>query len=222
MAYEYLLTALPPLPDQPGSALPISAETLREMIKFEEHELSEFTEHLLRAIDVQNLEFFDLDKEHATRKATEPVEGIRDQKDLPAWMKQGLVATSDIVLDAYFKQLMAFLEERGAEELMEWFRWEIGLRNALVGHRARKIGIPPDPYYVAPDFGLKSIEYTSVFNDLKELDPQAEPFAEDRFIAQVMLGRLKSATPEYAFDFTEIIGYVIKFLILARVEYLSE
>ena len=230
MAYEYLLTTLPPLPDEPGSALPISAETLWERVKLEGEGVSEFTEFLLRVLDVQNLAFIDSNRESAIRKAVVPLDGLKDQKDLPHWMKQALVSVNDKdrpyrfdrLWEAYFEQLMGFLEEQGAETLLEWFRWEIGLRNAIVSHRARKMGISPDPYYVAPDLGLKPIEYNAVFTELKEIDTEGDPFAEDRFIAKEMLRKLQAATPEYAFDFTEIMGYVIKFLILARTAYLRK
>ena len=230
MAYEYLLTTLPPLPEEPGSELPLTAEDLWELIKMEGGDVAEIIEFLLAALDIQNLEFLEQDKDQAVRKAVESLDTLRDQKDLPFWMRQELLAFKetdrpyrfDRLWEAYYEQLMVFLEERGAEALQEWYRWEIGLRNALVAQRARRIGVPPESYYVAPELGLKPMEYNSVFTELKEVDTEGDPFAEDRFIAGAMLEKLRLSTPEYAFDFTEITGYVIKFLIHARIAYLGK
>ena len=230
MAYEYLLTTLPPLPDEPGSPLPISAGDLWEIVKLEEGDVSEVAEFLLASLDIRNLEFLERGKEGAVEEAITPADDLKGRKNLPHWMKQELSAIKDLdrtypfdrLWEAYFEQFMAFLEERGAEELQEWVRWEIGLRNALVAHRARKMGLPADAYSVAEEIGINPVEYHSIFTELKEIETGDDPFAEDRFIASVMLRRLAAATPEYAFDFNEIIGYVIKFIILARVSYLAK
>jgi len=230
LAYEYLLTTLPPLPDEPGSPLPISAKALWEIVKLEEGDVSEVAEFLLASLDIRNLEFLERGKESAVEEAIAPAEDLRGRKNLPHWMKLELSAIRDIdrpyrfdrLWEGYFEQLLVFLEERGAEELHEWTRWEIGLRNALVTHRARKMGIPADAYSIAEDLGINPVEYHSIFTELKEIETEGDPFAEDRFIASAMLRRLAAATPEYAFDFNEIIGYVIKFIILARVAYLAK
>jgi len=230
LAYEYLLTTLPPLPDEPGSPLPISAGDLWEIVKLEEGDVSEISEFLLASLDIRNLDFLERGKEGAIEEAITSADDLKGRKNLPHWMKQELSAIKDLdrtypfdrLWEAYFEQFMAFLEERGAEELQEWVRWEIGLRNALVAHRARKMGLPADAYTVAEDLGINPVEYHSIFTELKEIETGDDPFAEDRFIASVMLQRLAAATPEYAFDLNEIIGYVIKFIILARVSYLAK
>ena len=230
MAYEYLLTTLPPLPEEPGSPLPISADELWDIVKLEEGDVSEFAEFLLTGLDIQNLEFMERGRDEAALKAVNPIEDLKERKNLPFWVEQELLAVGDVdrpsrfdrVWEAYFEQLFVFLEDRGTEALQEWFRWEIGLRNALVAHRAKKVGIAAEDYFVAADLGLKPIEYHSIFAEFKEIDTDGDPFAEDRFLASVMLQRLKAVSPGYAFDFTEIMGYVIKFVTLARVAYLMK
>ena len=230
MAYEYLLTTLPPLPDAPGSPLPISADELWDIVKLEEGDVSEFTEFLLTGLDIQNLEFMERGRDGAARKAVSPIEELKERKNLPFWVAQELTAYGDAdrpcrfdrVWEAYYEEFMVFLEDRGAEELQEWFRWEIGLRNAVVAQRAKKLGLPAEGYFVAADLGFKPTEYNAIFAELKEIETAGDPFAEDRFIASATLQRLKTVSPEYAFDFSEIMGYVIKFVILARVAYLMK
>lgn len=74
-------------------------------------------------------------------------------------------ALADRVWEAYFRLADATATRLGSQLLADWVRFEVSLRNALVTARAKRLGLEPASYLVAPDLSTADDDFEAVVSE---------------------------------------------------------
>ena len=216
----YLLTVLPSL-GEPGSDPPLTPLAMLEMLASAagSHELAS----LIFLSDDLQLRQAVLAGEIPAEQA-EPVvlsaEQARDEAPLPIF----LVAESDdgdsggaaqLGLDRVWAIYFAHAAKvaRGSDMLAEWVRYEVGLRNALAGARAKALGLDGARYLVMPELGYDADQYTRA---LGEWSAAPNPLAGLQALDAARWAWIGEHDAWFTFKDDELAAYAARLVILHR------
>ena|GEM_PF-1559459 len=233
MAYEYLFSALPPLPERPGARVEISGRELCGMLRSEGSVAEDLGLAVLMAMDLKALERMDLDaKPGETALFSE--EDLKDKSLLPFWLRQALEEEEikkgegaglpfDHVWSTYYQRLAQLAKDASCGFLGHWVSWDVGLRDALAACRARALGVDPEEAKSGTGLGLSEEEFKSVIEALVSIKERDHSRWQDmdRLVATYRLDYARRLAPSYTFDLDELVCYVVSFVALRECMYLG-
>jgi len=145
MAFEFLFSSLPALPDDAGGPLSLTPAKLASMCAEEGGIAARLARGILIAFDVTALEMigFGLDP---FDMAIFTEEELTERAGFPEWLVRALDSdgggyhyTFDRVWEAYYRELARLARETGSKFLKKWVSWEVGLRNEIAKLRAARV-----------------------------------------------------------------------------------
>ena len=233
MAYEYLFSALPPLPERPGGRVEISGRGLCGMLRSEGSVAEALGLAILMAMDLKALERMELGAEPG-ETALFSAEDLKDRGQLPFWLRQALEEEEikrgeggglpfDYVWSIYYQQLAQLAQDTGCRFLGHWVAWDVGLRDALAAYRARNLGVDPEEAVSGTGLGLSEEEFRPVIEALVSIKERDRGRWQDmdRLVATHRLDYAKRVAPSYTFDLDELVCYVVSFIVLRECMYLG-
>ena len=231
MAFEYIFTALPPLPREPGGKVELAASELAAMCGGEDEGVRLLTRCILMEFDIRAIE--------RMRAGGTPGETalfsdgeLREGGRLPTWLVGSLAESGELaageydfdrVWRAYFAELMRTAESCGSAFLARWVAFDAGLRFAIAAHRAAELkGHVPTCERGEPCYG-SPYSYRRVIDELIAWEERGETSwrDRDRFVAQTRLAMVRDMSCDYAFDLNELLAYIVRFTVLKQSMYLS-
>lgn len=229
MAYEYLLTALPALPENFGDKSHLDPSALYSMIKSEGDAAYLLGEALLYSFDVKAME--------KNRIGTETAEGavhtsndIREKSSLPHWFKTSIDlmthdisgCKSDILWSAYYGNLKALSETFDCQFLRSWIPWEISMKKAVAMYRSSILPLHFDVLSIDAGGFVYSAEFKPIIESLISLRARgADAWRDmDAVVANAKIDKARELAPSYEFDLNELMSYVVQYIAFKEFEYL--
>ncbi|MBT3181526.1 MAG: hypothetical protein HN337_03340 [Deltaproteobacteria bacterium] len=232
MAYEYLFSALPVLPERLGDKVSIEPRELWQIVKAEGGVCEFLSQAILYANDIKSLERSSMGLE-AQDGAIHSKEELQDKSQLPSWLHSSLMAIEREkggyefrkVWTSYYENLFAVADLCGCSFLNEWTCWDLGFRDALAQFRAHL-------EYV--DVSYDGIDYFEGHPPASEYKPIVEALVSlkergsdqwrdmDKLIGKNRIEKARQLAPGYQFDLNELISYVIQYTVFKEFEYLQE
>ena len=230
MAYEYLFSALPSLPERLGDEVRMKPLELWQIVKAEGGACASLVRAILYAEDVKILERMSLGLEPADG-AIHSSEELKDKSSLPPWLRSSL---ADVEREkgeyefrkawkSYYENLFEVAEGCNSSFLKDWTCWDLGLRDAVAQFRSNQD-------YVDVNYG--GIDYFEGHPPASEYKPVAESLVSlkergvdqwgdmDALIGNKRIEKAKELAPAYCFDLDELISYVVQYMVFKEFEYL--
>ncbi len=147
-------------------------------------------------------------------------EQLRDQAPLPECLAGEEVKaesdgqaqlSTDRVWAAYFTHAANVAAD--CNMLVEWVRYEVGLRNALASARAKTLGLDIARYLVTPELGCEEEEYSAV---LGEWSAASDPLAGLRALDTARWAWIDEHGEWFSFKNDELAAYAARLVILHR------
>ena len=215
----YLLTALPPLTES-GSKPPLSLAELRA------HVADSPTVALVDAVLIGDdllLREAALSGEAEASELPDPsvlgADQVRGRELLPDYLDgdEGGDGSARFATDQlqarYFAHVGQFARRGGSQLLGAWQRFELGLRNALVGHRARTLGLDAASYQVAGDLVEPDPAIDAI---VAQWAAAPDPLAGLQVLDHARLAWLDERDPSYSFADDELVAYALRLLWITR------
>lgn len=146
-------------------------------------------------------------------KLEEPLPGflVFEQENDDASMDKPMAG--DPVWRSYFYHVLKIAENKHSHFLKAWVQFEVGLRNALVRVRARRLKLDPLLYLVAPELENPDITFENI---LAEWNETSSPLEGVKVLDMARWNWLTQHEPWYSFGAEEIAAYTAKLMILHR------
>jgi len=232
MAYEYLLSALPALPDIPGEKVELSPGEFASRLRDEGGRAWALGSNVLQFMDIKVLERIFVGSEPG-EGALFDLENLKDVVGLPHWLESELTGLSrekesnyfafDDVWFAHYKRFITISQTAGCGFIEKWLPWEVGLRRALASSRSKSMGmeVVPSPTKELP--GLSEVNYKTIVEGVVSAREHAgdDWRAADELVAEYKLKKLGDLAPIYSFNLDELMGYAVRFVVLKECEYLK-
>ncbi len=230
MAFEYLLSALPALPAEPGGGVSMAPSKLASLCSEEDAKTAELVRALLMEFDLRAMERIEFGVE-PSESAVHTEAQLKERSDMPEWLKDALASergdgnfSFDGVWRAYYEMLASVARGSGSKFLERWVSWEVGLRNAVARTRATRLGLS------AEDVGVEGIseehpsEYRPAVDALiSHMDGGFDAWREmDRSLAMLRLGKARELAPPFTFNLDELLSYIVQFVVLRGSSYLVQ
>jgi hypothetical protein len=119
----------------------------------------------------------------------------------------------DAVWAAYARHVAAVAAQRRSAFLAAWIGAEVGLRNALVVARARRLGLDPAGYLVARELAPPRPREDAV---LAGWAAAAHPLAGFQLLLRARWAWLAEHEPRYSFGDDELAAYAVRLVLLHR------
>jgi hypothetical protein len=218
--YYFLASSLPPLPSSLGEKLSLPFDEICQTIL---RNIEPGDEPLVRCcllrVDTGNAEFFLQGENVFLPGGSLTREDVEGKRHLPLFMRAFLDDRDrglrrryvyDSLWEGYFAHTLSVAADVGCRFLTDYLSWEIGLRNSLVGLRARALGEEPDEYQVlaragSHDFSALLSQWRAQYNPLKAelfLDEErlktiyhfegSDPFSRDAVLGILEKARIYS------------------------------
>lgn len=196
MAYEYLLSTLPPIFDEELFVPKIGPKDLWEMIRFEDEAIGKICFLLLLSFDILCLEDISRGIEVHEPGIFEK-DNLKNGDGIPFWLTYAVDESMeitqgypfDLVWREYYKQLSYLSMESGDLLFANWVEFDYKIRKDLEELREKE----------------------SLDDDF---------FKQDRLIFKKRMDWLRGEAPRYTFDNNELLGYVMRYLTLKQGGYL--
>ena len=231
MAFEYIFTALPSLPREPGGKVGLAASELAAMCSGEDEDIAALARCILMEFDIRAIER--MRAGGAPGETAFFSEGeLREGDRFPTWLagalaERGELAAGEYDFDrvwrAYFAEFMRTAETCGSAFLARWVAFDAGLRFAIAAHRAAELKREaPACERGEPCYG-STYSYRRVIDELIAWEDRGEASwrDRDRLVAQTRLAMVHEMSCDYAFDLDELLGYIVRFTVLKQSMYLS-
>ncbi len=151
-------------------------------------------------------------------------EAIRNQAGLPEYLlsldepRDG-TAEADTVWEAYFRYLTQLGLREGNSLLPRWVSFEVGLRNALVGERARRLGLNEADYLVAEDLAEQDQDYGEA---VRSWAAAATPLDGHRELIRFRWNWLEKHDAWFSFSEDELLIYAARLMLLEQWQRIGE
>lgn len=229
MAFEFLFSSLPALPDDTGAPLTLTPSKLFSMCDEEGGTAARLVRAILISFDVRALEMMGFGLEPFDA-AIFTDEELAERKDFPEWLTkaldsdgEGYAYAFDRIWEAYYRELARLASETGSRFLKRWVSWEVGLRNEIGKLRAVRAGHPD----ASLNIGGISEEYASIYRPaldslVARMDAGFDQWREmDRSVEHLRLSKIRALAPLYTFTMDELCGYATRYVILRKGSYLT-
>jgi len=230
MSFEYIFSAMPPLPLAVGERVALEASELARICGGEDEPAAGLARDLLMEFDMRALERIQMDVEPG-ETALFSEEGLRSKEGLPSWLEEALsdrgVAEEGYAFDrawrAYYSMLFSRGVASGSGFLVRWVLFDAGLRKAIADHRAAQRGLEAPSWGMPGDAPRPPYDYRRVIDDLIAIKDRGGEWWRDadRHLAQVRLEQARRMSGDYSFDMDELLGYMVRFTVLKQGTYLS-
>ena len=131
----------------------------------------------------------------------------------PEVEKESARLSVDAIWARYFRHAASAAKRSSSRFLKAWVGFEVGLRNALVAARCRKLELDPADYMVAPELGEMGGDYGSV---VSAWSAAADPKAALEVLDRARWDWLEEHDGWYSFSACEIEAYAAKLVLLHR------
>ncbi|OHB73333.1 MAG: hypothetical protein A2Z25_00320 [Planctomycetes bacterium RBG_16_55_9] len=223
--YEYLLSFLPSL-EPIGSIPPMSKSAFLEHViesKGPVHtvemlllsdDLMQYQALLAEEVEKDRIDLAILSLDKGEDEAVLPDFLLPDEKSEAAEEgKENERLPIDAIWARYFRHAASVAKREPSRFLKDWVGFEVGLRNALVTARSRKLDLDPAAYLVAPELGDKDVDYSHVISAWSSAaDPQMAMEVLDR----ARWDWLEEHGGWFSFSTREIEAYAAKLVLLHR------
>jgi len=219
--YYFLLTSLPALPEM-GEPAPLSLAELRAAAVDEPSAIG-LVDAVLLASDLMAREAALAGKREEFTPAVLTRGQIAGEEPLPPELqvqpeRKPRIA-ADTTWEAYFRYVLRQGRACGCRFLTAWVGFEAALRNAIVTHRAKTLGLDAVEYFVAPDLADPE---ANVEDLVAAWSAAGDPLAALRALDE---GRWRWVTENeqyFSFAIDELAGYARKLVLITRWDLLSE
>ena len=224
--YYFLACLLPPLPFALGEKMAVPFPEITRMGRRNtEPSDVQLLQAQLSVIDAANWESIDQGRDHFLEGGTLTREEIKTKQNLPQFIRQFMdekereiryACIYDRLWELCYKALLTRAQEAGCRYLMDYFVWEIHLRNRLTALRLRESeGIVAD-HTLLPDG--RTFDFSSL---LSQVDGQKNPLEAERIIDGERLKWISHCQGADPFSFDAILSYVASAAIYERWERLG-
>ncbi|MBN2313560.1 MAG: DUF2764 family protein [Sedimentisphaerales bacterium] len=223
--HEYLLSLLPSL-DPIGSIPPLGKSGLLEHVR-ESKGPVRTVEMLLLSDDLTQYQAFlakEVEKDQVDL-AILSLDKSEDEKVLPHFLlppesadsaegeKENERLSIDGMWTRYFQHAATIAKRSGSPFLKAWIKFEVGLRNALVTARSRKLELDPAAYLVAPELADKKADFNPI---VSAWSAASDPLAAMEVLDKARWDWLEEHGGWYSFADCEIEVYAAKLVLLHR------
>lgn len=229
MAFEYLFTTLPPLPEDPGGRVTLEPSRLASLCDEEGGFAAMLVRAILMRFDIKALERMGFGSKPSETAVLSEKE-LEERSSFPKWLDKALASEVsdkayefDRVWDAYFRELKSLAVQSGSKFLRRWVSWEVGLRNAVAEIRAGRAGMDSAGFIVEGISDEHPAIYRPMIDSLVSfMDSGFDSWREmDRLMSALMLEKARTLAPAYTFNTDELLSYAVQFVILRGGSYLS-
>lgn len=212
----FLLASLPALGDL-GSPPPMSPAYLLERVADAGGNRS-LLEAVFLSDDLLQRQAFLSGEKQEIEPAVLTLPQVRNEEPLPEFLlaipsETGVESTIDALWEAYYRYVAALADQMKSTFLTEWVGFEVSLRNALVGARAKALGLDAHSFMVAPDLGEDTGRFAGV---LSEWAMAPDPLAGLRVLDQARWDWLWTNDDWFSFGDDEVVAYGAKLMLLQR------
>jgi len=223
--HEYLLSALPSL-DPMGSIPPLSKSDLLEQVTDSKgpvrtvemlllsDDLMQYQALLAEEVEQDRVDLAILSLDKGGNESVLPgfllpaetAEGAEQEKENERLSVDGIWAR-------YFRHTASVARRARSSFLKAWVGFEVGLRNALVAVRSRKLELDPAGYVVAPELADKDADYSHI---LSAWSSASDPLTALEVLDKARWDWLEEHGDWYSFSACEIEVYAAKLVLLHR------
>jgi hypothetical protein len=220
--YFYLLSALPELKTF-GDPPPLKKQKLLFMVE-ESGGPSEIVQLILLNDDLLQREALlagEIEPDN-TDLAVLSLKQAKMEAPLPEFLLSGTemennadenLNAGDPVWRNFFYHALKIAQIKKSYFLEFWVKFEVGLRNALAGARAKALKLEPEPYLVAPELEDPDIMVENIVADWSRT---SNPLEGAKILDMERWNRFTEYEPWYSFSMDEIAAYTAKLIILYR------
>ena len=214
--FYYLITSLPSL-DELGSEAPLNGSEYLDLVD-ESAVAYDLVKSVLLSDDLVQVQAFNANEiEHVSTSVLSELQ-VRGEEPLPDYLTLTSGADNpDAMWQDYFNSAWKTAESYGCSFLKAWIGFEVGLRNALITARARKLSLDPEEYYVARDLSGDN-DFTSLVNEWSNAE---NPMAGMMVLDKARWDWLADNDGWFKFTYDELVVYGARLLLLKRWERLS-
>ena len=223
--HEYLLSFLPSL-EPMGSIPPVSKTDLLEQV-VESKGPVRTVEMLLLSDDLAQYQALLAEEmeEDQIDLAVLTLEKGEDEDVLPPFLlpketaeraeeeKEDERSKTDGIWERYFRHAASVAKRSGSAFLKAWIQFEVGLRNALVTARARKLELDTTAYLIAPELADKVVDFHQI---VSAWSAASDPLAAMEALDKARWDWLEEHGGWYSFSDCEIEVYAAKLVLLHR------
>ncbi|TFG35297.1 MAG: DUF2764 family protein [Nitrospirales bacterium] len=225
-SYYFLARCFPPVPLSLGEKVPVSFSEICGLVL---RNIEPGDEPLVRcslmAVDTANTEYFLQGQDVFLPGGYLTREEIEGKRNLPSFLRaffenrdrkvrRGYVY--DDLWESYYGYAYSLAGELNCRFLMDYLSWEIGLRNSLVGLRARERAEEAEDYRILVQAG--GHDFSSIISQLKT---QQNPLSAERFLDEERLKQIFHCEGPDPFSRDAILGTMEKARIYSRWEKLN-
>jgi len=143
---------------------------------------------------------------------------VRNEVPLPTYLavgaeSPGRAVAVDALWESYYRHASAVAQRFGSGFLAAWVGYEVALRNAVAGERARGLGLDPGDYVVAADLIACDEDLTNVVG---EWSSASTPLAGLRVLTLARWAWVESHDEWFNFKSDELAAYGAKLMLLVR------
>lgn len=223
--YEYLLSALPSL-DPIGSIPPLSKSDLLEQVINSKgpvrtvelillsDDLMQYQALLAEELERDKIDLAVLSLDKGQEEAVLPDFLLpKETAEGPEQEKEGERTSVDAIWARYFRHTASAAKRAASSFLKTWVGFEVGLRNALVVARSRRLELDPAAYMVAPELADKDADYSHI---VSAWSSAPDPLTALEVLDKARWEWLEEHGGWYSFSAREIEVYAARLVLLHR------
>lgn len=230
MAYEYLFSALPPLPEKIGDKVAIGPVELWQLVCPEGGKVEKMARALFYRCDIRAMEMESLGIDPSGVAVID--EGsVIDKSKRPAWISELLERSDQNIATGfkgvwltYYSRLIRTALRCGSSFVVSYSRWEMAQRNAMAERRGSLFAYAKGDESRFDDVGfIWPYEFKSLTEGLaSQLERGFNAWKDvDEMVASLRIEKAKELAPEYSFTFDELMSYVTQYMTYREFSYLK-
>ncbi len=223
--HEYLLGLLPSL-DPIGSIPPLNKAGLLEQVRDSKgpvrtvemlllsDDLAQYQALLAEEVEKDQVDLAILSLDRGENEEVLPSFLLpAESAESPEGEKESERISIDGIWARYFQHAASVAKRAGSPFLKAWIKFEVGLRNALVTARSRKLELDPTAYLVAPELADKKADFNPI---VSAWSAAADPLAAMEVLDKARWDWLEEHGGWYSFADCEIEVYAARLVLLHR------
>ena len=214
--FYYLITSLPSL-EELGSEAPVTGAEYLDLVD-ESAVAYDLVKAVLLSDDLVQVQAFKSNEIENVDTSVLTELQIRGEEMMPEYLTLTAgTENPDAMWEDYFNYAWKTAEAYGCEFLKSWIGYEVGLRNALITARARKLSLDPEEYYVARELAGDQ-DFTSLVNEWSGAE---NPMAGMMVLDKARWDWLSENDSWFQFTYDELVVYAARLILLKRWERLG-
>jgi len=223
--HEYLLSTLPSL-DPIGSIPPLRKSDLLELVIDSKgpvctvemlllnDDLMQYQALLAKEVEQDDVDLAILSLDKGEGEAVLPDFLLpQETSEAAEQEKENERSSVDAIWARYFRHTASVAKRSRSSFLKAWVRFEVGLRNALVAARARKLELDPTGYMVAPELADQNSDYSHI---ISAWSSASNPLTAQEVLDKARWDWLEEHGGWYSFRDCEVEAYAAKLVLLHR------